>query len=80
MVKGNKGEWSEFYAFIKILTDKKLFAGNSDLKLLKDKFYIVLKIIREETKTGRKNYDVSKPTNLIVVTDEKGKVVEKWRD
>ena len=30
--KGNKGEWSEFYAFIKILTDKKVFAADENLE------------------------------------------------
>lgn len=35
MLKGNKGEWSEIYALLKVLSDKNLFAGDSDLKKLK---------------------------------------------
>ena len=31
MITGNKGEWSEVYALLKIIADKQLFAGDSDL-------------------------------------------------
>ena len=50
MIKGNKGEWSEYYAFLKLLVDRKLFAADKNLELIKDKFYLVHKIIRGETK------------------------------
>lgn len=71
MIKGNKGEWSEFYAFLKILTDKKLFAANENLELLDDKFYTVLKVIREETLKGKLTYDVSSQEDFIRITNEK---------
>jgi hypothetical protein len=69
MVKGNKGEWSEFYAFLKILTDGKMFTADKNLEILKDNFYIVLKIVREEI-DGRKSYDISKRDGKIVISDE----------
>lgn len=72
MIKGNKGEWSEFYAFLKILTDKKLFAADENLELLKDKFYLVLRVIREEAKNGKKTYDVSEKEGFITVNDADG--------
>ena len=74
MIKGNKGEWSEFYAFIKILTDGKIFNADKDLNLLKDNFYIVLKIIREETK-GAKHYDISKNDGKVVIIDKDDKEI-----
>ncbi len=43
----NKGEWSEFYVFIKILYDKKLYLLDSDLNKLSS-FYKIVKIIRKE--------------------------------
>jgi hypothetical protein len=73
MIKGNKGEWSEFYAFLKILTDGKMFTADKDLEILKDNFYIVLKIVREET-DGRKSYDISKGDGKVVVFDEAEKL------
>ena len=68
-IKGNKGEWSEFYAFLKILTDGKMFTADKNLELLKDNFHIVLKIIREET-DGKKFYDLSKNDGNVSVSDD----------
>lgn len=73
--KGNKGEWSEFYAFIKILTDGEIFAADKDLNVLKDKFFTVLKIIRKE-KEGKKIYDISGDNGKIIITDEDGKNID----
>ncbi len=47
-IKGNKGEWSEFYTFLKLLSDKRLVAADADLKKIKDVFYPVLKIVRQQ--------------------------------
>lgn len=68
-IKGNKGEWSEFYAFIKILTDGEMFAADKNLDILKDKFFTVLKIIREEKK-NKKFYDISNNDGKVVVSEE----------
>jgi HpaII restriction endonuclease len=48
MLKGNKGDWSELYVFMKLLADGKLF--QSDVNLEKDKlhYYEVTKAYREE--------------------------------
>jgi type II restriction enzyme len=43
----NKGEWSEFYVFIKILYDKKIYLLDSDLNKL-DAFYKIVKVLRKE--------------------------------
>lgn len=74
-IKGNKGEWSEFYAFIKILTDKNIFAADENLDILQDKFFSVLKVIREEVKNGSKTYDIDSKENSIVIYDEKNNLL-----
>lgn len=74
-IKGNKGEWSEFYAFIKILTDKSIFAADENLERMQDKFFTVLKIIREEAKTGRKIYDIAVDKNQIAIFDIENKKI-----
>lgn len=74
-IKGNKGEWSEFYAFIKILTDGKIFTADKDLEILKDHFYLVLKIIKEEI-DGTKSYDISKNDGVVVICDRNGKKID----
>ena len=35
----NKGEWSELYAFFKLLAQGKLYSGDGQLKIIPDKFY-----------------------------------------
>ncbi|MCH2216880.1 MAG: HpaII family restriction endonuclease [Flavobacteriales bacterium] len=55
----NKGEWSEFYTFIKILADRKVYGANEDLQKMEDIFYPILKVLRSEN-TIDKIYDISK--------------------
>jgi len=45
----NRGEWSEFYAFVKVLSDRKLLAASADLTPIPDIFYPVRKVLRHET-------------------------------
>ena len=47
-LSGNKGEWSELYAFLKLLSTGKLFAADENLNCLTDTFFPILKVIREE--------------------------------
>ncbi|MBU1934939.1 HpaII family restriction endonuclease, partial [Patescibacteria group bacterium] len=65
MITGNIVEWSEFYAFIKILTDKIIYSADENLNKIEDNFYFVLEIIREETQIGTKIYDISKNDEKI---------------
>ena len=46
-LKGNKGEWSELYVLFKLLAEKKMHAGDGELKKL-DVYYPVLNVIRSE--------------------------------
>jgi hypothetical protein len=48
MVKGNKGEWSEFYAFLKLLIDRKVYGADENLNRIDTIVYPITKIIREE--------------------------------
>jgi len=52
---GNKGEWSEIYAFLKLLADGKLFSADENLELIPNLFYPILKVLRTET-NGHRNY------------------------
>ncbi len=47
-MKGNIGEWSEIYTFMKLLADGKLYAADANLEKIESIFYPILKIIREE--------------------------------
>lgn len=57
MSKANKGEWSEFYVFLKILSERKLFAADNNLEIIPGKYFVFHRIIREENSGERKIYD-----------------------
>src|SRR5690625_1916465 len=44
----NRGEWSEAYTFLKLLSDGKLHAADAQLNKLPDRFYPILQILRTE--------------------------------
>ncbi len=46
MLKGNKGEWSEIYALLKVLSDKHLYAGDEDLNKIEKLIFPIVKILR----------------------------------
>jgi type II restriction enzyme len=48
MITGNKGEWSEIYALFKLLGDKELHPGNSEIEKIQNLVYPILRILRTE--------------------------------
>ncbi len=77
-MKANKGEWSEFYAFLKILENKKLFAANKNLEIITDRFFVFKKIIRNETNQDTKIFDLK--DSEIYILDSKGKILKQVKD
>ena len=65
MLTGNKGEWSEIYALFKLLGDKKLQPGNSDLNKLENLFYPILRILRTEVNG---NFEYSIEDDIVVIS------------
>jgi len=90
MITGNKGEWSEFYTFIKLLVDKKIIGADEDLEKIEAVFFPILKIIREET-DGKSEYELQEgekvkilhidgETTIVDTSDLKSKVVEVFAE
>ena len=76
MLKGNKGEWSEIYALFKLLGDKQLFAGDADLNKVEERFYPIIKIIRNES-GGNFEYELSGDLVIISGGNEKLRISVK---
>lgn len=68
MLTGNIGEWSEPYALLKLIVDKKLHLGEENFKKVEAVFYPILKIIRNEKD---RNVSFSYEDELIIITDGK---------
>ena len=65
MLTGNKGEWSEIYAFLKLLGDKSLYAGDADLNKNLELFYPIIKIIRFENDV---RYEYALAEDSVIIT------------
>ncbi|RLA06112.1 MAG: HpaII family restriction endonuclease [Gammaproteobacteria bacterium] len=77
-MKANKGEWSEFYVFLKILEDKKLFAADKNLEIIDNKFFIFKEIIRNETNRETKIFDLRE--SGIYILDSKRNILKQLKD
>lgn len=69
MITGNKGEWSEIYALFKLLGDKELHPGNSEIKKLESVVYPILKILRTEV-SGHFEYSIEDDIVVISGSEE----------
>jgi hypothetical protein len=57
MLKGNKGEWGELYAFCYLLKSGELHAADKDLNALESIYFPIIRIIREENSGTVYNYE-----------------------
>lgn len=58
MIKGNKGEWSEMYVFLRVLSDGRIYGADGNLNKKIDVYYDVNRIVRNE-KEGLLDYIIS---------------------
>lgn len=64
MLAGNKGEWSEVYALLKVISDKQLYRGDGNLNKLKNAVMPIIKVLREES-DGTYEYAVNQ--NMVII-------------
>ena len=64
----NKGEWSEVYTFLKLLSDGRLYAADANLNQISTIYYPILQILREEP-TGQLTF--SRDTKIEII-DQNG--------
>lgn len=72
MLTGNKGEWSEFYVFLKLLGDGVLYAADEKLRKKEDLYYPLLEILRTEHEEIRRYI---KEDIFIKIVDTSGRVL-----
>ena len=75
-MKANKGEWSEFYAFLKILDERKLFAADKNLEIIPDKFFVFRRVFRTEAGADEKIFDIRNEGEILIL-DKEGKTLKK---
>lgn len=65
MLKGNKGEWSEIYTLLKLLSEGNLYSGDANLYKIQDLIYPIIKILRTETEG---NFEYLFGKNIVIVS------------
>lgn len=73
MITGNKGEWSEIYTLLRIISDKKLFTGDSDLNKVESLIFPIIKILRDES-NGTYVYAYDRDLVIIKGADEEFRI------
>jgi len=71
MLKGNKGEWSEIYTLLKLLSEGQLFSGDAELNKIQNLVYPIIKILRTET-NGDFKYSFS--DNIVIITNSENEI------
>jgi len=64
MLAGNKGEWSEVYTLLKVIADKQLFAGDSNLNKIESLIFPIIKVLRDESNG---TFEFSYNKDLVIV-------------
>ena len=75
-MKYNKGEWSEAYAFVKLLGDAKVYAADKYLNKIEDEYYPIIKIIRDEIK---RDFMINQEEKEVEITDFQGNIIKSLK-
>jgi len=73
MLKGNKGEWSEVYTFLKLLGDGRLYGADGELNKKDNIFYDIMKIIRNED-IGTLHFCFDGTNDVVNVENDNGEL------
>lgn len=68
MLKGNKGEWSELYTFLKLLGEGELYAADEKMEKLHNIYYPIIKVLRIEK---GKELEYVCEDEFIIIDDER---------
>lgn len=71
MITGNKGEWSEVYTLLKVIADKQLFAGDSNLNKIENLIFPIIKVLRDESNG---TFEFSYNNDLVIVKNNNEEV------
>lgn len=75
-LSGNKGEWSEIYIFLKLMSDGKVYAADRNMQKLETVFLNIVKIIREEVLSQKYEYYTGKQIKIFLNGEEVGPAVD----
>ena len=79
--KQNRGEWSELYAFVRLLKEGKVYAADECVNRLEDIYFPILKIIRTDTDDQDVDYATGQTVRIykngVLLGEVSNEIVEK---
>lgn len=76
-MSGNKGEWSELYAFMKLLSQGRVYAANEKVEKIDSVYYPILKIMREEQKGEQLDYVIKEDEIVVEVQSRRIMTIDR---
>lgn len=78
MITGNIGDWSELYALLKLLLDRKLYSADAELNKLSDVYSPLLRVFRKEFESEDIEYRLTEKKHLVelYINGDKIKTIE----
>ncbi len=77
-MSGNKGEWSELYVFLKLLSQGRVYAANEKVEKIEEVVYPIRKIVREETKGEKTDYIIY--NEIVNIESNSGQLLSVLRE
>lgn len=71
MITGNKGEWSEIYTLLKVISDKQIFAGDYNLSKIESLIFPIIKVLRDETNG---TFEFSYDNDLVIIKNDNAEI------
>ena len=75
-LSGNKGEWAEIYIFLKLMSDGKVYAADSDMQKIENVFLNIIKIIREEVQGQVYAYNTGDKIQITLNGEKVGRPID----
>ena len=75
-LKGNIGEWSEIYVFLRLLASGKMHVADNTLTAIPDEFYKILAILRKEANSDNQYLRADDRIRIKIKNDSTGEIDE----
>ena len=76
-ITGNRGEWSELYALIRLMYTGRLYAADENVKRLDDVYFPILRILRNHATPEQIDYIIHENNVDIVLAGDKVSSIDK---
>ena len=64
-MSGNKGEWSELYVFLKLLSEGRVYAADKDAERIEGVYYPIVKVFRKEEPESPIEYIINRERDRV---------------